>query len=563
MHLPYRSPYFRHFLEHILPSTTGLQQFQLASAAERVLAEARGQRAYRTADVLRQVGAEGLPSSSGETSAAEQEILSGTDVRHDLRQLIEDLTDSAALPIDAAGEPVHTVEDLSQLFEVSTKTISRWRRQGLIGRKFLIDGRKRVGFLKSSVDRFVSCNRQRIERSGRFRQMTNREREQIVSGARRLSRSGHGMNDIANRLATELQRSPGTIRGAIKQFDQAHPEEAIFPVRGVPLSDEMRKAVFEQYRQGATVTQLAEKFSRSESSISRIVAQERYRHIQDLPLEYVRNAGFARIKNSEAILGPMPETAETKKKSRVPSDLPSYLASLYEVPLLSREQEQHLFRKLNYAKYRAASLREKLSESQPQVRWMDEIESLYQLATATKNQIVRANLRLVVSIAKRHVGPQENFFELVSDGNVSLIRAADKFDFSRGFKFSTYASWAIIKNFARSIPNEMKQRERFRTSHDELFAATEETRADWMGEELEHKNRISAVRKILSRLDDREQKIIIHRFGLDYSREPSTLKQVGESMGVTKERVRQIESRALDKLRMAAEEDRIDHPVEG
>ena len=84
-----------------------------------------------------------------------------------------------------------------------------------------------------------------------------------------------------------------------------------------------------------------------------------------------------------------------------------------------------------------------------------------------------------------------------------------------------------------------------------------------MGEELEHKNRISAVRKILSRLDDREQKIIIHRFGLDYSQEPSTLKQVGESMGVTKERVRQIESRALDKLRMAAEEDRLDPPVEG
>ena len=311
------------------------------------------------------------------------------------------------------------------------------------------------------------------------------------------------------------------------------------------------------------MTRLAEKFSRPESSISRIVAQERYRHIQDLPLDYVSHTGFVRIKNSEAILGPMPETAEAKKKSRVPSDLPSYLASLYEVPLLSREQEQHLFRKLNYAKYRAASLREKLSESQPQVTWMDEIESLYQLATATKNQIVRANLRLVVSIAKRHVGPQENFFELVSDGNVSLIRAADKFDFSRGFKFSTYASWAIMKNFARSIPNEMKQRERFRTSHDELFAATEETRADWMGEELEHKNRISAVRKILSRLDDREQKIIIHRFGLDYSREPSTLKQVGESMGVTKERVRQIESRALDKLRMAAEEDRIDPPEGG
>ena len=87
---------------------------------------------------------------------------------------------------------------------------------------------------------------------------------------------------------------------------------------------------------------------------------------------------------------------------------------------------------------------------------MDEIERLYDQAVTVKNQIVRANLRLVVSIAKRHVGPTDNFFELVSDGNMSLIRAAEKFDYARGNKFSTYASWAIMKNFARTIPDELQ-----------------------------------------------------------------------------------------------------------
>ena len=81
---------------------------------------------------------------------------------------------------------------------------------------------------------------------------------------------------------------------------------------------------------------------------------------------------------------------------------------------------------------------------------MDQIEELYDEAVTTENQIVRANLRLVVSIAKRHVSPVENFFELVSDGNISLMRAVEKFDYSRGLKFSTYASWAIMKNFART-----------------------------------------------------------------------------------------------------------------
>ena len=562
MRIQYRNCFFSEFLGTLVNNTPRSVQFHVAAAAERVLTRLTPQQTYRIQSVLQQI-LDAAPEAGSAALTSTDATASGIDACHDLRQLIEDLTDAAAMPIDAAGEPVHTVENLSKLFDVSTKTISRWRRQGLIGRKFIIDGRKRVGFLKSSVDRFISGNRKQIERGSRFRQMTNQERKQIISEARRLSLSGCGMNEIAKQLAMELQRSPGTIRGTVKQYDQSHPESAIFPTNGAPLHEELRKKVFVLYQQGRSIDRISEQFERSSSTILRIVAMERYEYIHNLPLDHVSHPSFSKIRNLVSVLGPMPENAATAKKARVPSDLPSYLASLYEVPLLSREQEQHLFRKLNFAKYRANRLRSTLNAEQPQAKRMDEIEQLYDTAVATKNQIVRANLRLVVSIAKRHVGPQENFFELVSDGNISLIRAAEKFDYGRGFKFSTYASWAIMKNFARSIPNEMKQRDRFRTSNDELFAATQENRADRLSEELAHENRISAVRKILSRLDDREQKIIINRFGLDYTQEPCTLKQVGESMGVTKERVRQIESRALDKLRIAAEEDRVDPPGEG
>ncbi|HEY1065443.1 MAG TPA: sigma-70 family RNA polymerase sigma factor, partial [Pirellulales bacterium] len=174
--------------------------------------------------------------------------------------------------------------------------------------------------------------------------------------------------------------------------------------------------------------------------------------------------------------------------------------------------------------------------------------------------IIRANLRLVVSIAKRHVTPNENFFELVSDGNMSLIRAVEKFDFSRGNKFSTYATWAIMKNFARSIPDDHKRRGRFRTSLDEMFESTVDLRSDQYELESAQSRRVSELRGILDRLDEREQKIIISRFGLDHHHEPLTLKEVGERMGVTKERVRQIEARALLKLRKAAEEEHIELP---
>ena len=79
------------------------------------------------------------------------------------------------------------------------------------------------------------------------------------------------------------------------------------------------------------------------------------------------------------------------------------------------------------------------------------------MALTAKNQIIRSNLRLVVLIAKRHVGRSNNFFQLVIDANMSLIRTVEKFDFSRGNKFSTYASWAVMKNFSRTIPDGLDQ----------------------------------------------------------------------------------------------------------
>jgi RNA polymerase primary sigma factor/RNA polymerase sigma factor len=483
----------------------------------------------------------------------------GEDASHDLRLFVEDLSEAADVPAETAGEQVLTVEELSKLFNVSTKTISRWRQQGLVSRRFVFDGRKRVGFLRSSVDRFASQNEERVRRGAQFSQLSDEERDRIIERARRLARAGGCPADVTRRLARRMDRSIETIRYTLKQFDQDHPDLAIFPGSSGPLSEDTKKKIYQQYRREVSVDVLAKRYCRTKTSIYRIINEMRARRILELPLDFIPNPTFARADAAKTILGPMP-AAEAAKKMRLPSGLPPYLASLYEVPLLNRELEAYLFRKFNFLKYTASKLREGLDPTRAKSSVMDEAERLYEQAVTVKNQIVRANLRLVVSIAKRHVGPADNFFELVSDGNMSLIRAAEKFDYARGNKFSTYASWAIMKNFARTIPDEHRRRDRFRTSQLETFTVAEDPRTDQHELESAQAQRQSQVDRILERLDEREQKIIISRFGLDHAHEPLTLKEVGEEMGVTKERIRQIEARALGKLRQAAQEEKIDLP---
>jgi RNA polymerase primary sigma factor/RNA polymerase sigma factor len=486
--------------------------------------------------------------------------ISGKDVLHDLRLFVEDMSDAANIKADEVPEQVHTVEDLSKLFNVSTKTISRWREQGLVSRRFIFDGRKRVGFLRSSVERFIAQNEERVKRGERFSQLTTEEKEMMISKARRLAHAGGCPSEVARRVARQMNRSVETVRYTLKQFDQEHPEQAVFHGQGGPLTDETKQRIYQQHRLGTSVEDLARKHCRTRTTIYRVLNEMRARRIAQLPLDFIPNPSYNKPSLEAEILGPMPQPETAGRKSRGPTGLPPYLASLYEVPLLTREQEYHLFRQFNYLKSKAGRLREKLDPVHPRTSEMDQIEQLYERAVEVKNQIVQANLRLVVSIAKRHVNATDDFFSLVSDGNMSLIRAVEKFDFARGNKFSTYASWAIMKNFARTIPEEFKHRDRYRTTSDEMFGATPDERGDHVEQEHAQMLREQQVEKILAGLDERERKIIISRFGLDHRREPLTLKEVGEEMGVTKERVRQIEARGLSKMRQLAEQQHLEIP---
>ncbi len=495
-------------------------------------------------------------------------LISGMDLSHDLALMIEAL--GGTVPAAEPADELVSLDELSKRLNVSTKTVRRWRKLGLVGRRVLRNGKRQVCYQRSVINHFLTTHRDRVERGSKFSQMSDVEREDVLRRARRLSRAcGSTLTEVSRRIAQRLGRSVETVRYTIKRYDQEHPAQALFPQLTGPLDAATKESIYSSYRRGITVETLAKTFQRTRTSVYRAINEMRAQRLLELPLDYIPHEDFTRPGLESQILAPMPdaEDYEAKKRSmRAPRDVPPELGACYEYPLLSAVQERHQFRKMNFLKYQATGLRNQLRKeaegpidpSRVKIQVLNEIERLQEEATAIKDMLINANMRLVVNIAKRHSAQTDNFFELLSDGNMSLIRAVEKFDFGRGFKFSTYASWAIMKNFARSIPDEKHRRERFVTGHEEVFEIAPDTRTDEHEVVATKERATHSVNRLLEYLEPREREIIRMRAGLDSHAKGMTLEEIGQQFGITKERVRQLNARAMKKLRSLAEKEDFD-----
>ena len=348
MHSEYRNPILKQLRDQQVRYAPREKKLEQVSNAEALIHEISADKIYPYEFLCYRI-------TGYRPDAAPHLTVAGDELGHDLRLFIEDVSDAADVSVEEIGQPVYTVEDLSKMFNVSTKTISRWRQQGLVSRRFLFNGRKRVGFLQHSVDRFVTHNRERVKRGERFSQLTGQERGEIVQRARRLARAGGTPSEVTRRIAKQMNRSIETIRYTLKHFDSKHPELAIFPDRTGPLTTEAKDTIYRQYRRGTSVDELAKRHCRTKTSIYRVINEMRAERIMELPLDFIPNDCFEQRNIEKTILTPMPENEKKGRVARPPSGLPPYLASLYDVPLLNREQEGHLFRKLNFLKYQGGT----------------------------------------------------------------------------------------------------------------------------------------------------------------------------------------------------------------
>jgi RNA polymerase primary sigma factor len=282
-----------------------------------------------------------------------------------------------------------------------------------------------------------------------------------------------------------------------------------------------------------------------------------------------------------------------------------YLKEMSRVPLLSLDEELCLARSIEKGRQARKDLDQLRGHTLTSYR--QELEQFSQEGTLAREHLIKANTRLVVSIAKKYMGRGVPFLDLIQEGNLGLMKAVEKFDYHRGFRFSTYATWWIRQTITRSIadqgrtirvPVHMIDRIRllYKTTHemeqklgrlpkiDEVASEMGLTnrkvqwmmRVSWLPLSLEspvgdeedselgmfveddltpapiqvayHNMLRDKIEEVLSTLAPREARILRLRFGLDNGR-TYTLEEVGQKFGLTRERIRQIEGKALRRLR--------------
>lgn len=295
---------------------------------------------------------------------------------------------------------------------------------------------------------------------------------------------------------------------------------------------------------------------------SRILAQEAARETgireemleATRAMEYVSHPSFTKNKTEAELFGPKADKIKVHAWTHFPQ-VPEELQSIRSPrSTLSANQETRMFLQYNFARFRLAQLAEHQQQSSDHNRGQ-EMRLWYERSQQLRSDIISTNMALVLAMAKRTRIPNVDFAEIISEGNLALLRSVEKFDVSRGFKFSTYACRAILKSFNRLATKTGKYYERFPAEYDPEMEKSDE---DQRRHAEQQENSIDDLHEVLEQnaahLSETEMSIIKERFGLNEQEKSKTLAQVGQIVGLTTERVRQIQFKALHKLKRAMNE---------
>lgn len=286
---------------------------------------------------------------------------------------------------------------------------------------------------------------------------------------------------------------------------------------------------------------------------------ERLRELMDRKIAFIPNACFKEEGDTtdwidEPLLKSV-ECGDAAPQATPVAGLPAHLMRMCKTPILAATEERALFKRMNYLKFEANRIQASLDEDAPSAEKLDEMEDVLERVERIRNHIVQANVRLVMSIAKRFADATNSFDEMLSEGISSLMNAVEKFDYDRGFRFSTYATTSVQRDLYRLVAGNHQRRTRFVSATDEVFATCADEETLDAPQETTASQAYGALTEMLGQLDDRERLILRARFGFDTEGgQKATYTSLGKQLGISKERVRQLAERAIGKLRNIAPE---------
>lgn len=272
-------------------------------------------------------------------------------------------------------------------------------------------------------------------------------------------------------------------------------------------------------------------------------------------LDYVDHPSFRVPQTEDELFGERADRIEVPAWTHFPEVPEDIEMARNGRTTLTPRDEVRLFLRYNYARYRLSKLSEAQQRRFSKAR-SEQMMVWHDRATQARSDLVKANMALVLAMAKRTRIPNVEFAELVSEGNMALLRSVEKFDVSRGFKFSTYACRAILKSFNRLATKTGRYRQHFPTEFDPDL---ERSDYDVMKHDMQREDSVDALREILARnkarLTETERTIVMERFALSSRGKGRTLAEVGKMVGLTNERVRQIQNLALEKIKSILDEE--------
>jgi RNA polymerase primary sigma factor len=242
------------------------------------------------------------------------------------------------------------------------------------------------------------------------------------------------------------------------------------------------------------------------------------------------------------------------KKTHSGQDAYMYSHGMGDLPVLSRDEEVRCFKAMNYLKHEIKQLQRTLKTARRTKKIIDQILEMNDQVRTIRDHLIYSNLRLVISLVKKFVSPQFSFDELYSEGIVTLMQAVEKFDYQRGFRFSTYAYRSISRALYQCTVKQQQQNTLFVEDSDQWVAdAVEQDYNQSLKDQLWRHMR-DRLSELVERLDRREQLIVRARYALSPSGKIKTFQTLANKLGISKERVRQLEQRAVAKLQAMASE---------